>query len=356
MPVIPETYQIKGVEIFSAGTWNGDEYTQSDLEEIVRAFNENLVGSPPPLKLGHDGKQKMLQEDGMPAAGWVQRLYIVGEKLVADFSDIPKKIYELIQAKAYRKVSCELFWNIKVGEKAYSRMLAAVALLGADSPGVMNLKDIMSLYKKFEGQYDKLAIDNQLEFEIKTTKEGANMPEVKTEKEVKLEYDLKHKEDALKEATEKLEQSAKEQAAKDTELADLKKFKAEADIKEQKLLVEKEATRIENFVTALCTEKLCTPAMKPLMIEILGADKKEYSAKIGDKETKFSKDELIKEALKLFKAAAEVNFEESSTTGNTSTQNDSEVETDKAAKEYAAKNNVSYGSAVKAILKQFKKK
>ena len=92
--------QIKGVEIFSTGKWNGDNYTREDLEEMVLAFEETKAGARPYIKLGHDAKQKLLQADGMPAAGWIDRVYIKGEKLMADFVDIPGKIYALIEKKA----------------------------------------------------------------------------------------------------------------------------------------------------------------------------------------------------------------------------------------------------------------
>lgn len=163
--------EIKGVEIFSAGVWNDNPYTVDDLHEMVKAFNENSTGARPYLKLGHDPKQRVLKKaleyeehDGMPAAGWVKNLYVVGEKLLADFFDIPEKIFKLIEQKTYRKVSSEIFHNISIGEKKYGKMLAAVALLGADNPGVMNLNDIMSVFNKFEGTYDKVTIDKELEF------------------------------------------------------------------------------------------------------------------------------------------------------------------------------------------------
>ena len=70
---------ISGVEIFSCGEWNGDEYTIDDLNSIVSTFEETKVGVRPYLKLGHDEEQKLLQEDGLPAAGWVDRIYVKGE-------------------------------------------------------------------------------------------------------------------------------------------------------------------------------------------------------------------------------------------------------------------------------------
>lgn len=345
---MPELYKKEGVEIFSVGNWNGDDYTHDDMLAMVEAFEDTKHGAQPHLKLGHDKDQKLLQKDGYPAAGWIDKVYIKGDKLVADFVDIPKKIFELIQSKAYKKVSCEIFWNIKIGQKTYKRMLAAVALLGADTPGVMNLSDILATYKKHEGNYEKLSVDNKLEFKSDSAiNKGGNMPE-KTESELKLEFSLGQKETELKAANEKFEAEAKAKADLEAENTKLKEFKAQADAREQKLLKDAEVARTEKFVTSLQTEKLCTPAMAPLVTELLGESKKEYSVKIKDEEKKLSKEDLLKETLKLFKAASDVNFDESSAAGKTEAKGDEE--TDKLAKEYAEKHKVSYSKALKAVL------
>ncbi len=357
---MPQLYKKEGVEIFSVGNWNGDDYTLDDLNAMVNAFDETKAGSQPYLKLGHDPKQELLQKDGLPAAGWIDKLYVVGDKLKADFTDIPKKIYDLIQNKAYKKVSAEIFWNLKSNGKVYKRMLAAVALLGADTPGVSNLSDILAMYS-LEGKCDKLTVyeSNALELSDSETKQkGGNMP---TENEIKLQYELTKTESDLKLATEKLSGAEKAQKEKDDELAKLRQFRTEAEVKEAKhlareaeLKAEAEAQKIKNFVTELKADKLCSPAMEPLVVELLGESKKEYSIKIQDKEQKLSKEELLKETLKLFKAAASVNFAENSQAGKNDAQGD--AETDQKAKDYMEKNKVSYGQALKTVLKDQKQK
>lgn len=342
--------KISGVEVFSVGEWNGDEYTLDDLNEMVKAFNETHKGARPYLKLGHDDSQKLIQSDGLPAAGWVENLYVSGSKLLADFSDIPTKIYELILKKAYRKVSCEIFWNIKVGEQMYRRMVGAIALLGANTPGVMNLNDIMAQYKKYTGTYDKLIIDNISEFKLgskETEAKGDNME--KTEKEIKLEFSLNEKEQELKKTNEALDVIKKASEAAEKELADLKKFKAEAEAREIENAKKLEEARIEKFVADLKAEKLCTPAMEPIVKEILGPVKKDYS--VGDK--KVSKEEALKEVLKLYQSAKDVNFEENSS-NDAAKKASTEQEIDKLAQEYADKNKVSYSVALKEILKNKK--
>lgn len=344
-----ETYQINGVEIFSTGKWNGDEYTKEDLQEMVNAFEENKQGARPYIKLGHDKKQKLIQSDGMPAVGWVERVYVQGEKLCADFVDIPKKVYDLIKTKAYRKVSSEIFWNIKIGEKTYKRMLAAVALLGADTPGVMNLNDILSMYN-LKDSYEKLGLGNELDimiYESNLEKKGEKVME-KTERELQLEAEL----NALKQEKEAKENELKEFKVKtedsEKEIQELKEYKEQAEADKLKLQLEKEQAENEKFFSDLVNDKLASAAMKEFVIELIGPDKKEYTS------GKLTKKDTLKEALKLFAAAKEVSLQEYSSKGQKD-QMDYEMEMDKKAKEFMKENKCDYGTAMKAVLKQGKK-
>ena len=85
------TKSINGVEIFSTGIWNNNTITLEILEDIVSAFKATSKTLRPFLKIGHNEEQEFLQKDGLPAAGWINNLYIKGNKLLADFIDIPKK-------------------------------------------------------------------------------------------------------------------------------------------------------------------------------------------------------------------------------------------------------------------------
>lgn len=339
-----ETYSIQGVEVFSVGKWNGDPYTLEDLKDMINAFEETKQGIPPYLKLGHDDNQNLVQNDGMPAAGWISRLYIKGEKLVADFIDIPKKIFQLISSKAYRKVSSEIYWNIKIGDKTYKRLLGAVSLLGSDMPAVSNLKDILSMYKLLGENQPKVYTENVINLEIKNYKinEGLNMP---TELELKLEQESQVAKDEAKKYKADLEKIEKENE-------DLKKYKAEFEAKEALLLREKKQAQDELFFNSLLSEKLATPSMKPYILEILGEDKKEYSLKVNENDIKLNKENLIKETLKLFKSATAVNIDESSVSGDKNSLSVNEKELHSKITKYAADNKMTYGQAAKIVLKE----
>ena len=357
-----ELKSIQGVEIFSVGTWNGDSYTQADLDNMVEAFNDTKGSMIPALKLGHNKEQKALFQDGLPAAGWVGGLYTKGERLLADFIDLPSRIAELLEKKAYRKVSSEIFWDIEFNGKVYHRMLAAVALLGAQVPAVNNLNDILALYGISAGDSDKNKHfpSSKSGLMLKTYDheeliEGAAMP--KTEAEIKLELELKAEQDkasGLSEKVKNYEKSAKEKSdemvAKDKELEEARAYKKAAEAKEVEAAKKLADAEFEKGITELESSKLITPAMKPYVKALLGAEQKEYSLKKGEKEEKFSKVDLLKQILKLHSKVSGVNFSEGS--------EDSKKEGSKTEKalnaeieKFMAEKKVSYSVAYREVMK-----
>lgn len=203
--VIIHTYadlkSIIGVEIFQEGTWNGENYSMADLQDMVNNFADLKTRLQPYVKLGHDDNQALLQKDGMPAAGWIDRIYIQGKRLVADIVDMPSKIYDLVKNKAYKRVSSEVYWNLKgEGDKIYKRVLKAVSLLGGDTPAIGSLQDVTALYTKrsqteFSGEIKKV------DYKLFTEGEVIEMDELK-EKIKTLEAQLTEKETEIKKLSE----------------------------------------------------------------------------------------------------------------------------------------------------------
>jgi len=157
-----QTIDVDGVEILAVGKWHGHpktkEYTGKDLDNLVKSF-EALISAEklnyePPVKLGHDDDQKLLQQDGYPAAGWITSLKHVGDKLVANFKGVPKKIGDIIKAGGYKKVSSEIYYDYEIGGDKYPVVLKAVSLLGGDIPAVKTIKDIVA-------QYDEVLLDEE---------------------------------------------------------------------------------------------------------------------------------------------------------------------------------------------------
>lgn len=149
------TCTINDIEIFGTGTWKGIVWKRDDLVQIAENYNALRDRFEPPLKIGHYNaivEASHSQDDSMPAIGWATSLRVVdqpnGAKLIADFSDVPKMVRDVIARRGYRRVSAEIYSDFVDGAtgKRYGRVLRAVALLGAELPEVKTLKDVLLLY------------------------------------------------------------------------------------------------------------------------------------------------------------------------------------------------------------------
>ena len=130
-------HEIKGVEIFAAGLWNGDKYTNEDIDGMIQAASEISVEVP--LKKGHS------RTVGERAYGWVKNLRRRGVKLIADFVDVPDDVFSWIKARLFNHVSVEVFYDYKFQGRVYSKVLAAVSLLGSERPAVSTLAPLRSV-------------------------------------------------------------------------------------------------------------------------------------------------------------------------------------------------------------------
>jgi hypothetical protein len=349
---IPEevkTYKIKGVEVFSAGEWNKDKYSVEDLHSMVTAFQSLKTGFRPYLKLGHDDKQKIVKSSGLPSIGWVENLYVRGDKLYADMDNIPEKVFKLIKSKAYRKVSCEIYWDLDVNGIKHPRVVGAIALLGAENPGVMNLEDILSNYslnQNFTGGVFE-AIEKQDSFKQYAINFEAEGDEVNEEME-KLAAEMEEQKKSYAKAQEDLDAKAKEVEAKAAELAAAQEQIKKYELQTQEALKEANAAKLAKFMTELESKKLVTPGMKDLVQELM-SDKKEYT--VADKT--LSKEEVITQVLTLAQEAGKINFEEKSR-ADFAAKGDKTKDVAEKIEKYAADNKCSYAQAYKAVMKDMK--
>jgi hypothetical protein len=138
---IDETVELKGQDIFAVGTWNGIEFTDDDVDSIVRSFELLGLSGHVPLKLGHEGPDARDEPESQFALGWVKRVYREGKKLLADM-DVPAKVAKWIREGMLRYVSVELLRDVKADTREIPWVLDAVALLGSDQPAVGILKSL----------------------------------------------------------------------------------------------------------------------------------------------------------------------------------------------------------------------
>lgn len=201
---------ITGAEIFDVGSWNGYRFSDDDLDEIVSSFDFLKLAGRVPLKLGHNDEQEVT--DGQPALGWVERVYRSGSKLLADFADVPKVVYDAIRRGNYKFISIELLGNVQAGTRLIPWVLDAVALLGADLPAVGTLKDLQSLVMhKLHG----LCGERSLAFKRESTNFGGREAMADENDDVKK---LKEELEKLRLSKEAAEKEAKELKFKAKEL------------------------------------------------------------------------------------------------------------------------------------------
>lgn len=149
------------IEVFKSGTHtdaagNTNEWTDEDLNEIVKMYNEqdNKEKHTAPLVLGHP-------KDNAPAYGWVESLKKVGNKIIASVTDLSEDIKADVKAGKYKKVSISLYAN---------KLLRHVGLLGAVPPAVKGLADVKfndSNYSTYEFEDSVPTTEDPAEVELK---------------------------------------------------------------------------------------------------------------------------------------------------------------------------------------------
>lgn len=268
---------LANVEIFSVGQWtdssgNTDNWTEKDLQEIARNFPLTKKIHKAPFKFGHADAQKFMgQRDGAPALGWADNVRVENGKLIADFTDVPKEIFELINAGRYKRVSAEFYEDVSLDGKPIGRVLRAVALLGADIPAVTNLKDLQAVMMT-DGQKPPFQFKSFKQFETDQPKEKAKaMP---TPEELAVSTQLR----TFQERLESLEREKKETDQK------LKQYQE----REDQLKLE---AKVSKFVAAksgilakaneLVTAGKMTPALRDKLEIKIAVQEKRYSESDG---------------------------------------------------------------------------
>ncbi len=242
------TFDLNNVEIFAAGTWNKQEFKTVDLDNMVDNFGR-LSDLRAPLKLGHADKQKIAQNEGLPALGYVSKLWREGEKLFANFREVPRQIYELIKRKAYGRFSVELIRNYNYRGNLYGNVLTAVALLGDELPAVQTLKDILDLYGEQTPAlcFDSKGAETFSAYEHK--EENTNMTELE-----QLKADLAARDKALAESEKEKTRLSEEN----------KKFSQDAENSRKSALKAKIDAAIDKGIA----DFKIVPASRPFMVAL----------------------------------------------------------------------------------------
>jgi len=292
-----ETTEIRNVEILSTGVWNGVNFTKNDLSEIISNFENKVL--EPFINLDHNDKftDKVKENLKVLSLGFVSSLRQMGDKLVADFKQVPKKVAELIEAGLLKKRSIEIFHKgFNVNGKKYNNVLRAVSFFGADVPAVNNLSDdfevmLQSHYMTTKAEENLLILDkyhkkeNTMEITDKEYQELLSFKQKSITSDVELSsYKTKvaNLEKDKNDLTDKVTSLEKEKNDNAQKVKDLEKFKEDAEKEAQKKLGEE----AEKFVTDAIKEGKILPASKEMYIE----DYKEKSK--DEKKLKLFKDDI----------------------------------------------------------------
>lgn len=273
------------VEVMSVGTWNDVTFKIKDLDEMAGNFNTLKDIVKPPIKLGHTE-----DKPGDPAFGWITGLKRTGEKLIAQVRNVPALLMDAIKAKRYRRVSSEVYFDYEYNGKRYGKVLAALALLGAETPAVKDLKDLQAYLTQntIDGTYDKMVSfesSSEFIFTPNNKKEEGNMPS-DIEKKLAEFSDklalLTSENQALK---EKIEQAKKEKEKIEKEKTDLELARFE----------DKKKGTLAEFKT-FCDERVKAGKMLPAQRDLL----------FKDKAVNFTEEGEVAISTKLFKEFSEL--------------------------------------------------
>lgn len=136
--------ELSEVEVFREGTWNGDEYTVADIDDLVANFKSLRGRLVPKVKITHKENQKDLA--GLASYGDVKDVFaktVNGvKKLFVDLVRVPEQVIDWIRSGRFAERSVEILRNITIEGKKFNNVLARVSFLGHEIPAVPGMKPI----------------------------------------------------------------------------------------------------------------------------------------------------------------------------------------------------------------------
>ena len=140
---------LKNVELFAPGRWfpsngpkSGVEWTREFVENLFKNTKKRIDAGKlqPMLKVGHVENQFLKgSTKGDSIFGFAKNFRMKGEKIIADFINIPTLLHDAIKKKRLTNLSVEI--RQKTSKDVF---IDAIALLGTDNPAVKSIKDLQS--------------------------------------------------------------------------------------------------------------------------------------------------------------------------------------------------------------------
>ena len=310
------------IEIFRAGKYPQGDFSEADLDQIVRNYDPGVLEAP--AVIGHP-------KNTAPAYGWVEQLKRVGNTLLAKFRQVAPEFAEAVKAGRYKKRS------VRLGrDRVTGWYLKNVGWLGGKLPQVKGLADI---------EFETADSDIVVEFQEKPSPEGG---ESMTREE--LEAKLAEEREALQ-----AEFAEKEKTLREEIKAELKaELKAEpgtdfseklSDLEKQNRALQAEIHRndIAGKIDALVTAGRVTPGMRDMgLVEFcMGLDGDDTEVEFAEGKKQKPLDFMLDLLAAL---PTQVEFEEVATKKNAPEHGLSGD--DKKVVEFAEKNDMTYRDAL----------
>ena len=132
------------MEVFASGvqedsTGDKEVYTEEDLKDIASTYDGQVATRPAPVCIGHPTMSS-------PAYGWVQKMWVTGDKLVARLGELHPAFAEALKAGRYKTRSISLYDDGRTRH---------IGMLGGAQPAVEGLQplqfaeQIASTYKTY---------------------------------------------------------------------------------------------------------------------------------------------------------------------------------------------------------------
>jgi len=319
---------VKGIEILNTHpNVHNIDFTLNDFENLIENFQEYKDEKNPHLKIAHTDQQMILKElikkdvplgEELPKLGRVDRMYVNGDSLLADISDIPKTLKPILfSGKYFNSVSPEILRSYRGTGK---QLISAISF--TNNPSQKHITDVrMGEGLKFDGNIIIKEEDKKMPDVDKKKVEDIKLTDEQTKGIVASVLDLFKKEKDVKVKDKEIIPGTPEGFVALSELEDLKKG-FEAQLNELKIQLVDKSKLQTNFSEEIkiikenarkeSTEAICSGALKdgvpaivistlkPILLSEEGEIIITFSEKVDDKdvEVKKSMSSIVKDFFK----------------------------------------------------------
>jgi hypothetical protein len=138
---------VRDVEVFARGNHRGEPYTDADLDDMVRNFNDFCTGPKPlvtpTVVIGHEEEQDLLDNTGIPAVGRPENLRrCPGRHHAGRFRRGPRLHRPPDQRPGLPQGVRRDLPRPPEGVPGTGKMLRRIALLGGELPHIKSLADL----------------------------------------------------------------------------------------------------------------------------------------------------------------------------------------------------------------------